>query len=222
MSSTYIYGLIDPRSGEIRYVGKANDVQRRLREHLKPCALKANTHKINWIKSLLLIGLQPDAVTLDTVDVDVSSESEQAWITKLLKAGLPLTNGAEGGRGGNIGKEGHSKQAAVLRGRKVVRSDAHQQKLIAANKAKAVDPAWRTKISDAAKARAPFERERLIEQLKVAWFAPRTKRYECVCIGCGSDFVAKNTRKKYCKPQCCVNAWKRRDRSTQKQIEVAL
>lgn len=30
-----IYGLIDPLSGEIRYVGKANDPARRLRGHLR-------------------------------------------------------------------------------------------------------------------------------------------------------------------------------------------
>ena len=34
---TYIYGLIDPRNNNIRYVGKANKPNNRYESHIKEC-----------------------------------------------------------------------------------------------------------------------------------------------------------------------------------------
>ncbi len=48
-----VYGLIDPRTGELRYIGKAQNLTRRLRQHLQPSELRANTYKVHWIKELL-------------------------------------------------------------------------------------------------------------------------------------------------------------------------
>lgn len=45
-----IYALTDPRTDEIRYVGKSHRTpHRRLRRHLAPCYLKGNTYKERWI-----------------------------------------------------------------------------------------------------------------------------------------------------------------------------
>lgn len=42
MKKTYIYGLKDPRDNQIYYVGKSNDPQRRLEQHLEGRINKAN------------------------------------------------------------------------------------------------------------------------------------------------------------------------------------
>lgn len=59
-----IYGLIDPTTRVIRYVGKANNPAERLRKHLR-CHQKC--HRINWIQSLVSSGLQPELVILEEV-----------------------------------------------------------------------------------------------------------------------------------------------------------
>lgn len=37
METVYIYGLRDPRYDVVRYVGKASDPEKRLRQHLSDC-----------------------------------------------------------------------------------------------------------------------------------------------------------------------------------------
>ena len=52
----FIYSLSDPRTGEIRYVGKTVNLKRRLYGHLYD---DEKTHKSAWIKSLKRLGLKP-------------------------------------------------------------------------------------------------------------------------------------------------------------------
>ena len=57
---TFIYGLTDPRTGEVRYVGKADHPERRVGEHLKakdPC------HRVHWLQELKCIHLLTGLVT---------------------------------------------------------------------------------------------------------------------------------------------------------------
>lgn len=51
MDKVYIYSLEDPETGEIRYVGKANNIKSRFYGHLNEKGGK-NTHKKNWINFL--------------------------------------------------------------------------------------------------------------------------------------------------------------------------
>lgn len=211
--TTFIYGLCDPLTQQLRYVGKANRPDVRRYQHIESRALVHKSHKNHWIKSLQAKGSRPEMFVIEEVSKDGWQEAEQFWIAYFKSIGADLTNSTLGGEG-DCGPEAHKKQADAIRGRKANRSPEHIAKLIVINKERAKDPEWRRKITIAAQARAQRERGTLMDRLKVAWFAPRTKRYDCVCIGCGSSFIATNTRKKYCKPQCCVNAWKRHDRAT--------
>lgn len=43
--TTFIYMLLDPTTGDVRYVGKANDPKNRYRAHLGKDALKERTPK---------------------------------------------------------------------------------------------------------------------------------------------------------------------------------
>lgn len=62
-----VYGLIDPRNGELRYVGKAVDPQKRLWIHLSIARTNryGSLHVKHWIQSLLAVGLRPEIEVLE-------------------------------------------------------------------------------------------------------------------------------------------------------------
>jgi hypothetical protein len=93
---SYIYGLKDPRDGLVYYVGKSNDPDTRLIQHLEK---RSNPHKIAWIESLEAEGLTPELVILETVDRANWKESERYWIALGREEGWPLTNILDGGEG---------------------------------------------------------------------------------------------------------------------------
>lgn len=94
MKTTFIYGLTDPRTGVVRYVGKANDPQLRLTQHLKE---EGRTHKFYWIRHLAKLNLEPGLVILEEVggEKEAWGEAERKWISQLPN----LTNGTKGGDG---------------------------------------------------------------------------------------------------------------------------
>ena len=61
---TYIYGLIDPRNKQLRYVGKANNLKKRLSKHVHD---KSINHKTCWIKSLSALNLRPEIIELGEI-----------------------------------------------------------------------------------------------------------------------------------------------------------
>lgn len=67
---TFIYALYDHSEPEhIRYIGKADDLDKRLKQHIDD-ANNVVTTKSNWIKDLLSRGLNPSIVTLEEVSYD--------------------------------------------------------------------------------------------------------------------------------------------------------
>ena len=99
---TSIYSLSDPISGEIRYVGKSDNPNLRLIEHIKKSKYTI-THKNNWIKSLLKKNLKPVIEILDTVPISEWGFWENYWIEMIRAWEFKLTNIANGGCGGNLG-----------------------------------------------------------------------------------------------------------------------
>lgn len=100
MATTFIYALCDPRTLEVRYVGKADDPYRRYCQHLidkYPC------HKNRWISSILLIGLNPILQILEQCDDSIWQERERNWIAFENKIGCRLTNETSGGEGYSLG-----------------------------------------------------------------------------------------------------------------------
>jgi len=92
--NTFIYGLKDPITDEIRYVGKSNDPKNRLRRHIKDARGAKNIHRLCWIRGLLTIGLAPVVEILEEVSVDLWGEKENEWISKFDN----LTNMIDGGK----------------------------------------------------------------------------------------------------------------------------
>jgi len=93
----HIYALADPRTGEVRYVGVANDANVRLVRHVK--GRNGSTHCARWIKQLVDESLLPEVTVLETCEGDEWIEAERRWIADYRKEGARLTNHADGGQG---------------------------------------------------------------------------------------------------------------------------
>ena len=65
---TYIYGLIDPVTKHIRYVGKANDPYKRFLNHLYTSSTE-DTYKSRWITSLVKKNLKPELKILACINL---------------------------------------------------------------------------------------------------------------------------------------------------------
>lgn len=103
-----IYGLSDPRTSELRYVGRTKrKLNVRLQQHLQPAYLKPNTHKNAWVKSLLSDGIKPEIFEIETTE---DFEAEEFWIAYFKSLGCNLTNGTKGGEGWKAGMK-HSEES---------------------------------------------------------------------------------------------------------------
>lgn len=101
MKTTYIYALLDPRTNEIKYVGKSDYPKARYKTH---CKRTDNKHLMNWIKQLKRENLQPSLMTLEECDNSIWQERERYWIKYYREQGCKLTNLTDGGDG-TIGYE---------------------------------------------------------------------------------------------------------------------
>lgn len=97
--SIYIYGLFDPRTLELRYIGRTKNIALRLKGHISEAKHinKKDTHKNNWIKQLLNEGLEPAIEILEECTIDTWEQAERGWITDCKKHGVRLVNIARGG-----------------------------------------------------------------------------------------------------------------------------
>jgi hypothetical protein len=100
MSTTFIYGLFDPCTGECRYQGKSGAPFVRLQEHLSDARSgKRQSHRSNWIRTLLAQNLLPELAVLDEVAESEWQFWDRWWIAYLRAIGCRLTNHTAGGEG---------------------------------------------------------------------------------------------------------------------------
>lgn len=93
----YIYALVDPRNGDIRYVGKTIFPERRLTCHINE--KKSNRSKISWIAELRQEQLLPEMRILETCAETNWEDREKHWIKHGHEVGWKLLNKTEGGYG---------------------------------------------------------------------------------------------------------------------------
>lgn len=104
-SQFLVYGLIDPRNNDLRYVGKSARGMKRPKEHLSPSGRKGETHKARWLRQIysderrlpIILIIRECKSELDAF------EHEIAVISIFNKAGFNLTNLSNGGEGAGIG-----------------------------------------------------------------------------------------------------------------------
>lgn len=130
---TYIYGLIDPRNSQIRYIGKADNPTDRYKRHFWQMA--GNAHKVNWLRSMKNVGIMPDIEILEKVPYSQWKSSEIFWISYYRYIGADLTNWDMGGLSGPIYSP----------------SDETRAKISAAGVGRVVSQETRKKISEANK-----------------------------------------------------------------------
>lgn len=90
MSEVFIYGLIDPRTDEIRYVGQTVNPANRFSAHLR--GLKETSQKAEWVRELLDAGFCPVMKILEVCPMEKRNSREVDWIVKLRTDGFNLTN----------------------------------------------------------------------------------------------------------------------------------
>lgn len=131
-----VYGLCDPDTLELRYVGKALNGSVRCFEHGKPSSIKeGNTPKNNWLKKLKAQGKDAVRVLISEYSEDVSNEdlyeSEQFFIAlyKELNCNLlNLTDGGPGMSGHKYSQESRQKMSLSAKKRQLPNALIEQQK----------------------------------------------------------------------------------------------
>jgi hypothetical protein len=96
----FIYGLHDPRGGELRYIGASKNLSKRLVLHLCPASLSKNSHKNVWLRKLTHLNLKPDMRVIEEANEANWRARERFWIARYRKTGARLTNTNRGGEGG--------------------------------------------------------------------------------------------------------------------------
>lgn len=116
MDTVVIYALCHPATGEIRYIGKANDAPKRLAGHLRD-ARRRRTPVYDWMKKLTSEGLSPTLrILMHSWDWRVS---EREVIRQYRSDGFRLLNLADGG------DEPHCSPEARRRSGERLRADTH-------------------------------------------------------------------------------------------------
>jgi hypothetical protein len=109
--TTYIYTLSDPRTGEVRYVGKTVNPKQRRHNHSN-VARDKGTYKRNWINQLKQNKLRPVFEIVDEVQEDWKFW-ERYWIQQFKVWGFSLTNATLGGEGLEIQNQTSFKKGSV-------------------------------------------------------------------------------------------------------------
>jgi hypothetical protein len=131
----FIYSLADPRTNQIRYIGKAHNVRRRFNTHMREARSRSPLHSRRWIASLVRDGVEPEIAVIETCDTnETANERERFWIGHFRSIGVDLTNTTDGGDGQSPGYQwpetARKKLSERTKGRKA--SPQHRANLIAA------------------------------------------------------------------------------------------
>lgn len=151
-----VYGLCDPRSSGIRYVGMTkNSPHERLRSHCYESRnpQRRTTWRTRWIGSLLDEGVTPVVVMLTHMKSDDPGplgDLEAFWIGRLRDMGHQLVNTAPGGEGRRGPMSDEAKRKMSLAGKGRPKSPETRARMSAAQKGRKKPPRtheWRASHS---------------------------------------------------------------------------
>lgn len=181
-----IYGLVDPRTEKIRYVGKSRNVNKRYNAHLYE-SKNTSTHKECWIANLLSNELAPELQIIEEVDENTWEERERYWIDHFNIKGNNLTNLTPGGDGSSgyvwtdKQKKGLSESLKEMWDDKSFRDKMsaihedpeHRAKLSRNSKKKWKDIDYRKKVTHAIReSRDEAFRKKMSEKISDVWKSP--------------------------------------------------
>jgi hypothetical protein len=153
---TYIYGLVCPVSGEIRYIGKSVRPQARFERHIRDAASQA-TYKDRWLTCLSAQGLRPSLRVICQIPDGVDwKDVERGYIAHGLRSGLRLTNTAAGGESFDW--------LDPVKYRKFLDKQSERMR---ANRS---DPTWNERLLNAHRSESCLQKRRLTS--KAAWEDP--------------------------------------------------
>ena len=93
---TYIYALMD--GDDIKYIGKSDDPNKRLNQHIK-YGYNNKSYKHSWVRKMLRENKEIKFKILEVVPHNIWEEREIYWISKYRSSNL--TNKTIGGEGKN-------------------------------------------------------------------------------------------------------------------------
>ena len=107
-----IYALLDPVTRRVMYVGKAEDIERRFRQHRDGNTFAGNVQKREWVVRLFHQDLKPECKVLQECESVADLDSaEKIWIHRYKAEGQAELNRSGGGstrastRGSNMQRE---------------------------------------------------------------------------------------------------------------------
>lgn len=162
MITTFIYALCEPGTRTVRYIGKANDPEKRFKGHIQD-SIKLNSHLGCWLRSLRSRGVTPNMVVLREVSYDQWEIAEERYIRLARGCGIKLLNLTDGGEGitmtpeirRKIGKANRGKLSAATRAASIAWSTGRPMSekariaLLTANTGRPCSEATRKAIGDA-------------------------------------------------------------------------
>lgn len=92
----FIYALLDPDTKEIRYIGKANNIEKRLKSHLLDSKTR-NTPLYCWIRKLRSLGKIPEIKLIKETTSFDWQKKEISQIKFHIENGFNLLNLSKGG-----------------------------------------------------------------------------------------------------------------------------
>jgi hypothetical protein len=102
VSRFLVYGLIDPDTNAIRYIGLSTRGLDRPRDHVRDAG-KERTYKAAWVRKLLREGkVYGIRILEEYADRQAVSVGEIRWIAEGRRLGWPLTNVTDGGDTGSV------------------------------------------------------------------------------------------------------------------------
>lgn len=99
-----VYTLVDPRTGQARYVGATSYMLRaRLARHLYDARTRQEScGRLLWLRELLAAGLRPEIAELERADSEKGAHEVEEFFVRYLRAiGADLVNETHGGPGSN-------------------------------------------------------------------------------------------------------------------------
>lgn len=115
--TTFIYALCEPGTRTIRYIGKSNDPETRLRYGHLLDSVKLTTHLGRWLQRVLRESLTPSLVILAEVSKQSWKMEEQRYIANARMLGMDLVNSTDGGEGVTMTPEIRKKIGDANRGK---------------------------------------------------------------------------------------------------------